>query len=152
MTKEELFLKYIDDQLTKEEKSEVEALLLNDEASQQLFEKIKETRAEVLHSLEFLNPDETVIIPPFDLSTVQSAKPITFQFKIWHYAAMIALLLGIYFIMKQSWVKTEQPIVEVIPEEIKESKTIYKELDCYISPNRCWNQRQLVWTIIEINH
>ncbi|MCD4664055.1 MAG: hypothetical protein K8R68_02215 [Bacteroidales bacterium] len=146
MTKEEFFLKYIDDQLTQEEKLEVELLLSENDSNKQLFEKVKATRDEIVNALDFLNPAESVTVPTFDTSLVKSLEKKTFRIKLWHYAAMAAIIAGIYFSLKLFKDKKDVPVVEVATDELEISKTIYKELDCYISPNRCWNQKKLVWT------
>lgn len=151
MNKEELFLKYIDRQVTQEEKLQVELLLSESENNKILFERIKAVRNEVLKNLERLNPEEPVIVPPFENKQAKSKKSKVIYFRPWHYAAIAVILLGLYFGMKQLGNHDEDQVVEVIPEGVEESKTIYEELDCYISPNRCWNQKQLVWTFIEIN-
>lgn len=152
MNKEELFLKYIDEQSSQEEKLQVDLLLSESENNQQIFKKVKSTRENVLQDLDFLNPTEPVIIPEFDHEQDEPNNKKTIHIKVWNYAAMAAILLGIYFGYKYLKENKEDQIAKIIPENVKESKTIYKELDCYISPNRCWNQKQLVWTIIEINH
>lgn len=151
MNKEELFLKYIDEQLSQEEKLQVELLLSKSDDNIILFEKIKAARNEVLKNLERLNPEEKVIVPPFENKLANSKKSKVIHFKLWHYAALAIILLGLYFGIKQLSNHEEDQIAEVVLEGVEESKTIYDELDCYISPNRCWNQKQLVWTFIEIN-
>jgi len=151
MNKEELFLKYIDGQVTQEEKLQVNLLLSESEANKQLFEKVKSTREEILLNLGLLNTLDPIVVPPFENKRANSKKSKVIHFRLWHYAALAVILLGLYFGMKQLGKHDEDQVVEVIPEGVEESKTIYEELDCYISPNRCWNQKQLVWTFIEIN-
>jgi len=152
MNKEELFLKFIDDQLSRKEKDEVEAMLSASDANKQLFEKVKSSRDKVLNNLDLLNPMRPVMVPPFEQEQNKPNSKKSFHIKLWHYAAMAAILIGIYFGLKLLNDNKQDQIVEALPDDIEESKTIYKELDCYISPNRCWNQKQLVWTIIEKNH
>jgi hypothetical protein len=150
MNKEELFLKYIDSQLTKEEKSELDQQLTSNEADKQLFEKVKVKKENVLNELDFLNPNESVEIPPFNIPLKITSTTKTILLRLWPYAAMVAILIGVYFGIKQFSTNTNHTIVDNQQEEVQTSKTIYKELDCYISPNRCWRQKQLNWTFIEI--
>lgn len=150
MNKEELFLKYIDGQLTQEQKCEVELLLSEDKTSKQLFLKVEALRKETIKKLDLLNPKASIEIPPFNSPSDSVSTTKTIKFNIWHYAAMAAILGGVYFGIKQFSMNTNQTIVDNQQEEVLISKTIYKELDCYISPNRCWSQKQLNWTFIEI--
>lgn len=147
MNKEELFLKYIDNQLIQKQKLEVELMISENNTDKHLFEKVRETRKEILKTLDLLNPDDPIAVPLFE-----SKKRETFQIKWRHYVAMAAILVGLFFGIKQLLNSEEVQDSELVSNNIEESKTIYKELDCYISPNRCWNQKQLVWTFIEINH
>jgi len=150
MNKEELFLKYIDDQLTPEEKHKVESMLAGDETDRLLFEKVKTKKEDVLKELDFLNPNEPFEIPRFITPISKSPTKNIYKLKLWHYAAIAAILIGIYFGINQITTKKDKTTVDLASTDEQTSKTKYKELDCYISPNRCWNQRQLVWTFIEI--
>jgi len=152
MTKEELFLKYIDDQLTSAEKQEVEMMLAENEANNLLFEKVKAKKEYFISEIDLLNPIESVEIPSFDKPISKIPTKKNYKIRFWHYAAIAAILIGIYFGLKQVPISRENIISNNASEEIQVSKTIYKELDCYISPNRCWNQKQLAWTFLEINN
>lgn len=151
MNKEELFLKYIDDQLTPEQKREVELLLSEDKTSKQLFLKVEALRKSTMNELDLLNPTKPIEIPQFIIPSESNPITKTIKLRLWHYAAMAAILVGIYFGINQFSIDTNQTIVDNQEEEVLISKTIYKELDCYISPNRCWNQKQLAWTFLKIN-
>jgi hypothetical protein len=152
MNKEELFLKYLDGQLTPEKKQEVEMMLAENEANNLLFEKVKAKKEYFISELDLLNPIEPVEIPTFDNPITKIPTKKIDNIRLWHYAAIAAILIGIYFGLKQIPINREKSIANIDSEEIQISKTIYKELDCYISPNRCWNQKQLAWTFLKINH
>lgn len=152
MTKEELFLKYIDDELTQDEKLEVELLLSENESDNKLFEKVKATRNEVMNALGFLNPVEPISVPAFKATTLKTSKNRAVGLKFWHYAAMVAICVGIIFSIKLFINKKDIPVAGTETDTFEFTKAINNELDCYISPNRCWNKKQMVWTIIEINH
>lgn len=152
MNKEELFLKYIDDQLTSEEKNDVDVMLAENEANKLLFEKVKAKKEYLISELELLNPIESVEIPTFNNPIDNNATRKIYKIMFWHYAAIAAALIGIYFGLNQLLIPEDKTMDIVTSEQVHISKTIYKELDCYISPNRCWQQKQLAWTFIEINH
>lgn len=152
MNKEELFLKYIDDQLTSKEKQKVKLMLAENKADLLLFEKVKAKRDNIIKELDLLNPVESVNISPFNNPSSKNPTKKIYQIKLWHYAAIAAILIGVYFGVKQIPNFKNITNENVASQEIPISKTKYKELDCYISPNRCWNQKQLVWSFIENKH
>lgn len=152
MNKEELFLKYLDDQLTAEEKSEVELMLAENDLDKHLFEKVKANKENVLNELDLMNPKKSIEIPTFINPNPNSSTKKIFEIKLWQYAAIAAVLIGIYFGLSQLQIPKETAVEIILSEESQISKTKYKELDCYISPNRCWKQKQLAWTFIKINH
>ena len=152
MNKEELFLKYLDGQLTQEERQEVEMMLAENEANKLLFEKVKAIKEDFIGELDLLNPIKSVEIPIFVNPITKNATRKIYKISIWHYAAIAAVLVGIYFGLNQLLIQEDKTMEIATSEEIQVSKTIYKELDCYISPNRCWNQKQLAWSFIEIKH
>lgn len=152
MNKEELFLKYIDDQLTSEEKQEVELMLAKNKANNLLFEKVKAKKEYLLSELDLLNPIESAEIPTFNNLIDKNTTRKIYNIKFWHYAAIAAVLIGIFFGLNQLLIPEDKTMEIATSEDVQDSRTIYKELDCYISPNRCWNQKQLAWTFIKINH
>ncbi len=151
MTKEELFLKYIDDQLTSEKKQVVEMMLAENETNKSLFEKVKAKKENVISELDLLNPFESVEIPTFGNPISKKVTRKVYKIRLWHYAAIAAVLTGIYFGFNQLFIPNNKTMKIATSEETQVSKTKYKELDCYISPNRCWNQKQLAWTFLKIN-
>ncbi len=144
MNKIEAFLKYIDKELSDKEIQEVNHLLATDDDAKTLFDKIKQDRDNTLEILEQFNPKRAVEIPPF--SKPAPEKNLRFQFL--RVAALIVVLLGISIslLLLTDNGKSNQDEVMVANTE---QKIIYEELDYYISPNRCWNQRQMVWIVNE---
>ena len=151
MTKEELFLKYIDDQLTSEKKQVIEMMLAENETNKSLFEKVKAKKENLISELDLLNPIESVEIPTFGNPISKNVTRKIYKIRLWHYAAIAAVLIGIYFGFNQLFIPRNNTMKIATSEETQVSKTKYKELDCYISPNRCWNQKQLAWTFLKIN-
>jgi len=143
MDKKELFQKYIDSEISDEERLAVEQLLQTDPEAAIMYESLSSDRMEVLNTMEQLNPDH-IPLPLQNFQIKQTKR------NLWRIAALILLLIGISAIL---WVSREDPekiggtenIAEIIDEEI-----IKNNLDYYISPNRCWNNRELVWTINKI--
>ena len=151
MTREELFLKYIDNELSEEKKLEVEQLISTDDSKKQLFKKVKAAREMIISAVDFLNPDEPVTIPAFNTNPATTSNRKAFQIKLWHYAALAAIIAGVYFGYKILQNPKEIPIVENAPKVLEIPISNNSELDCYISPNRCWNQKKLYWNSISIN-
>lgn len=152
MDNEIIFLKYMDHQLNEDEEREVEKIIAEDRGQKRIFETLKQKRQATLDALEFLNPDEDIVVPAFETPNNKSAK-VYFRPIIWRYAAAAILL----FLLPLSfwWFSFEEPRkqlseqTEIAPAE--EADIDIGELDYYISPNRSWNQRQLLWTVIDLN-
>jgi hypothetical protein len=148
MDNEIIFLKYLDDQLGESEAGEVEKMISNDQQQKEIFDAVKQKRQATLDALEALNPTEKVIVPDFKFPGKKS-KALTF----WRYAAAVAILIALpasywWFSNKsQDELLVQQTEITRAEEMVSDTE----ELDCYISPNRCWNHRQLVWTVIELN-
>jgi signal recognition particle subunit SEC65 len=152
MNKEVLFFKYLDSELGDDGARQVEKLIRENPEVNKVFEKVKEKRLLALDFLESLNPEEEVIVPQFKI--IQEAKKRTFIMPIvWRYAAAVAFVIALSL---SFWLFDIDETVEIasnqneITTEIEPTYDTY-ELDEYISPNRCWNQRQLLWTVIELN-
>jgi len=61
----------------------------------------------------------------------------------------VALPLSIWlFDNKKQPQNTTPPIAGSTPQQTSGND----ELDYYISPNRCWHQKQLICTVIELNN
>ena len=142
----------MDHQLNEDEAREVEKIIGDSPDQKRIFEALKQKRQVTLDALEFLNPDEDIVVPAFEPPINKSAK-VYFKPIIWHYAAaaILLLLLPLSF----WWYSAEDPELQLVEQielvTIEESVINTEELDYYISPNRCWNQRQLLWTVIELN-
>jgi len=152
MDNEIIFLKYMDHQLKDDEVREVEKIIAEDPAQKRIFDTLKQKRQATLDALEFLNPDEDIVIPAFEPPNNKSDK-VYFKPIIWHYAAaaILVLLLPLSF----WWYCADEPELQLMEQtelaNIEKPVINTEELDYYISPNRCWNQRQLLWTVIDLN-
>ncbi|MDD2632358.1 MAG: hypothetical protein RBR47_03540 [Bacteroidales bacterium] len=144
MHNETLFLKYLDKELTAKEAAQVEKLVSEDPAQKEIFDRVKTRRAKAIEALRLLNPEKAEAAPPFDHLEIKPEKRIRFIPKYWRYAAAIIVLaaagLWLYFDKNENPVVTvqaEMPAVDNLPDQ-------FEELNYYISPNRCWHNRQMV--------
>lgn len=149
------FLKYLDKELSKEEAKDIEDLLRNDQEQRKIFETIKAKRNETLNLLSSLNPQDEIAIPSFELNKQplqNKAKKYLFLRPVfWRYAALIlvlaAFIFGFWFVEFQA---TKPHIAD--DSEIKntlEYSHEFEKLNYYISPNRCWHNRQMVGSFTE---
>jgi len=147
MENKELIIRYFDNELVQEDIKLVEDLITNDSNARKLFEEIKQNRESTLNALNLLNPLGEIIIPPFNWQANKIEKSSWFStiHKFWRYAAIIIILLAsttyLFFINKNNTVKQPETSNSTNTELLDEN------MDYYISPNRCWNKRQLVITI-----
>jgi len=157
MDNEIIFLRYLDNQLNEIEAEKVEKLISENTEQNEIFEAIKLKRQSTLDALDMLNPEETIIIPSFNTKAIDTGSGETKQPLLmpnfWRYAAAIVFLLGLSFSL---WLfNNKQKNLDASHQsEIASVDPGYpdnEELSFYISPNRCWNQRQLVWTVTEMN-
>jgi len=157
MNNEILFLKYLDHQLTAKESAELEKSLMDDPGQRELFEVIKDKRQITLDAIRRLNPEGPIAVPSFESDNlmIKTEKLVkqTFRSNFLRYAAALFLLVAIpagfwLLIDKKHHQNTSSTLSGKTGIQISGNE----ELDYYISPNRCWNKRQLVWTVTEINH
>jgi hypothetical protein len=157
MNNEILFLKYLDHQLSAKESSELEKMLKVDCGQRELFEAIKRKRQITLDAIRRLNPEGPIAVPSFEsdnlmIKTEKSVKQ-TFRSNFVRYAAAVLFLVALPLTF---WLLTDKKHNQNSSSKFSENAGIQmtgnEELDYYISPNRCWNKRQLVWTVTEINH
>lgn len=145
MNKLELLQKYIDGELPDTEREALESIIEADLETKILMEDLQTKRNDLLKALEELNPDRI------------TAPGLTFQLKRkrklyqnWKLVAGLLILIGATAILwsifdSNGQSSKEQDLAEVANAEIKCS-----EIDYYISPNRCWNRRELVLTFQKI--
>jgi len=155
MHNEAEFLKYLDKELSKEEAEEFERMLANQPDQRKLLEEIAKKRQHSLDALEMLNPGDEQDIPAFEdfihNSKPSARKPFLFISKFQRYAAVILILASIAVasvLYNRREANQQRALVSEMTNE-NQNNGEFKELDEYISPNRCWNKRELVWTIVE---
>nr|NQU93400.1 hypothetical protein [Bacteroidota bacterium] len=155
MNNETRFLKYLDQQLTTKEMRAIEGDLMREPGLKILFEEVKKKRELILETMELLNPTENIPVPPFSAKYPkkghQRAMFMPLGIKIWQYAAGIAILMALALSMWLLNKDKHDNLTAALNPTATVTKFDIEELNNYISPNRCWNQRQLVWTIIENN-
>lgn len=145
MNKQELLQKYIDGELPEADARAVESMIQTDPEAKTLLEDLQLKRNKIVKALEQLNPDR---IPAHDL-TFQLKRKRKLQLN-WKLVAGLLILLGVAAILwsilnSNGKSSKEKNLTEVANAEIKCS-----EIDYYISPNRCWNRRELVFTFQKI--
>ncbi len=157
MNNELLFLKYLDSELSQKEVEQVDKLLLENMDQKEIFETVKKKKENTLVALEQLNPDQQFVIPAFKPESDQlhftAKKPLILRTVFWRTAAVIIILLttafGLWFFNnQQQHTKTEIAFTETASTTTQPDH--FGELNYYISPNRCWNNRELVWTVIQL--
>jgi len=145
MYREEQFLRYLDDELPPAGRAEVEKILASDPEARAQMEALKAGRETLLSALAGLNPIENVNVPAF-----RRPGPFGSRMRsVLRYAAAAVLILaaGLTFWLLDNRGETDG---DEITLSIMETELREEALDCYISPNRCWNERKLPLIIIEI--
>ena len=157
MNNEVLFLKYLDGQLTTKEAVMVEKILNENPDQRQIFESVRKKRHEAINLLASLNPQESFSIPPVESIISKSKTKKIRVHPMWQvvlrYAAAILVVAALplsfwLFDNKKPQQNTKLPFSE---STIKQT-SCNNELDYYISPNRCWHQKELICTVIELNN
>jgi len=157
MNNEVLFLKYLDGQLTTKEAVMVEKILNENPDQRQIFESVRKKRHEAINLLASLNPQESFAILPVESIISKSKTKKIRVHPMWQvvlrYAAAILVVAALplsfwLFDNKKPQQNTKLPFSE---STIKQT-SCNNELDYYISPNRCWHQKELICTVIELNN
>jgi len=157
MNNEVLFLKYLDGQLTTKEAVMVEKILNENPDQRQIFESVRKKRHEAINLLASLNPQESFAILPVESIISKSKTKKIRVHPMWQvvlrYAAAILIIVALplsfwLFDNKKPQQNTKLPFSE---STIKQT-SCNNELDYYISPNRCWHQKELICTVIELNN
>jgi len=155
MSNEADFLKYLDKELNRKETEEVEKLIRSSPEQKAIFDELAKKKQQTLESLNSLNPEEPVNIPdfkpPVQLNNKWTLKSGFLSLNIWRYAAAIAILLGLA-LSYMLFTPEKSGINEVKTTAINNVETTqdeFEDLNYYISPNRNWNKRELVWTVLE---
>lgn len=157
MNNQVLFLKYLDGQASAEEASLVEKILKENPGQKKIFESVREKRQKSLDVFASLNPQESFAIPPVESiiskSITKKPKALPMWQVVLRYAAAILVVAALPL---SFWLfDNKKPLPDTSPSF--EGSTINQtscdnELDYYISPNRCWHQKQLICTVIDLNN
>ncbi|MCB2221007.1 MAG: hypothetical protein KQI35_11475 [Bacteroidetes bacterium] len=146
MDRKELFLKYIDDELSENERKAMDELLASDQQAREEMKDLKTARETMLLALEKLNPIDSVQIPDFKRQrTFNLFHSIPFRI-----AAAVVLLFGVAYALWMIGMNNTKKEDEVVMVDITDIQQEYEDLDCYISPNRCWHERKIPLIIIKI--
>lgn len=146
MDRKELFLKYIDDELSENERKAMDELLASDQQAREEMKDLKTARETMLLALEKLNPVDSVQIPDFKRYRI-SRHFLSTPLRI---AAAVVILFGVALAL---WLADMNNTKKVSDAQLAASAEIqqnYEDLDCYISPNRCWHEREIPLIIIKI--
>ena len=145
MNKQKFLQKYIDGELPDADMKAMESMIVSDTESKVFLEDLQTKRKEVLIALEQLNPDR-ILVPD-----------LTFQLKkkrkFYRNLKLVAGLLILFGVTA-----TLYSIFSSVGKSEKEKKMAVgfnteitcSEIDYYISPNRCWNRRELILTFQKI--
>lgn len=139
MNKQELLQKYIDGELPDADRKALESMIEADPETKALLEDVQTKRNEVFNALEPLNPDR---IPAHDLSFQLKRKRKFYQ--NWKLVAGLLILIGVTAILWSIFDSNGKSGKEQNPAVVAIITNSCTEIDYYISPNRCWNRRELV--------
>jgi len=151
MHNEAEFLKYLDNELHGKGAEEIEKLIQSNPDMKAIFDELAKKKLQTLDALNSLNPEEPVRIPDFEPPGENKEMLRLLRSKILRYAAAIAILLALalsylLFTPEKSGINQVKTTALIKADTTSEE---FEELNFYISPNRCWNKRELVWTILE---
>ncbi len=140
-----LFLKYLDQELDPDERLAVEKLLAEDPGALEMYNVLKGERESVLLALDGLNPVDDAEVPVF----IRPGPAAFIHMPFFRYAAAAVILIGLAFAL---WLvhHYNQGKEDEYQATVSELEKQEDALDCYISPNRCWNRREIPLIIIEI--
>jgi len=157
MDKKALLLKYLDGELSGQEKNHVEKLLETDQEARDLLEEIKAKKQSVFEQLNGLNPDTDITIPKWNGAKTDrrsKTKPI---YRILRWAAILIIPVAIYFLVRETTSPGNNATKELITQDTNQGEeniqseiilTKQSDIDWAISPNRSWTKKQLVQTEI----
>jgi anti-sigma factor RsiW len=146
MYTEEILLKYLDDELTAEECKSLEQRLAVDASLRARLEEVKEKRMHVLTALDSLNPKTVSEVPPFKAPVRNPAR----SSNLIRYAAAAVVLIGVVITLWLVTTPSDKKDHAEVVTPIYAVETTYEDLDCFISPNRCWNERKIPLITIKI--
>lgn len=147
-------LKYLDNELSIDERKAFEVKLLREPELKQKLEEVKQQRNLVFEGIAMLNPSEAIPEQDFESFVKPEQKRRKMLYPILRIAAAVILIVAsvfsiIYFSAEKpadQVAESQQPAIE------DEQATDSCNIDYYISPNRCWNKRELVWIEIKIKN
>jgi hypothetical protein len=157
MDKKELILKYLDGELSGQEKKHIEKLLETDPETKHLLEEIKTKKQSVFEHLNGLNPDTDITIPKWNGAKTDQRSKTKSIYRILKWAAILIIPVALYFLIHETSklrnLETNQPIATESKKPHKDNQseiilTKQTDLDWAISPNRSWTKKQLVQTEI----
>ncbi len=147
---EDHILKYLDNELSEKEKEAFEEQLRTNPALKRKHDEVEAKRQATYEAIGLLNPPEPVIVPDYENLKSPGKKRLLFPFSRWRVAAAILILAvaaaGYFFLQHDEIQERAAATHHNMP--FFEEVSSYSEIDFYISPNRCWHRRQLIWTYI----
>jgi signal recognition particle subunit SEC65 len=152
-----LFLQYQDQQLTDKEVKEVEKILMENPDQREILEAVRNKRQSAIDALKSMNPEGLPVIPPVEsiISKAKTEKPNK-RFLIPPFLRYAAIILVLVALPLGFWVLKNKNQPQISPPAFSETtlsdSPVTEDLDYYISPNRCWNERELVCTVIKLNN
>jgi anti-sigma factor RsiW len=154
MSNEAEILKYLDNELSVDERKAFEAKLLREPELKQKLEDIRAKRREALDAIGTLNPPSPVNIP--DFGNIQNPgkkrKMLSYRWLRATAAILILTAASIAYLLIPGNDPENTMTANNTELSMVEEPEYCSELDYYISPNRCWNRRELIWIEIKINN
>lgn len=153
MMNEPDILKYLDKELSEKEREAFEKHLTGNTEFKSKVDEVKAKRQTAFDAINMLNPPEPVVVPDFNnIKFAGNRRKLSWGYR-WRVAAAILILaisaIGYFTFQSQTNEKEFADNVDNAP--VIEEFSPCSEADYYISPNRCWHRRQLIFISIS-NH
>lgn len=152
MTEQDI-LKYLDNELSNEERKAFEEKLFQEPDLKRRLEEVIAKRRDTLEAIGSFDPSGAAEVPDFNSLPQPGKKRKLFISRWWKVAAAVLILVAasIAFFNHADQKPEIMQTAENTSIQQTEEPEYCSELDYYISPNRCWNRRELVYTYVNLD-